>query len=72
MLLHDNDLTYKITVNNSSDIIKDELIQQLLHNLDDDYTLSSIDSDISFDIEVLYNNQVVDTARFTDYTRITE
>lgn len=57
MLLYDNDFTYRIEINPSSDILQDPQIQELLHNLNDNYILTEMDSDINISITVLWNNQ---------------
>ena len=72
MLLRDNDLTYQIAINSSSDLLADTTIQELLHNLDGKYAITAMNSEISLSVEVLFQNKVVDYANFKDHQRIME
>lgn len=72
MFLSDDQFTFHMNVNTSSDVLNDTRIQHLLHSLNNRYSLSPMDEDISVFIEVLYHDQIIDTARFNGAERMFE
>lgn len=72
MLLYDKNLSYDIKINATCEVMNDPLIQKLLYNLNSEYTITSMDSNIDFSIDVFSENKLIDTAQFDNSSRIRE
>lgn len=72
MLLYDKNLSYDIKINATCEVMDDPLIQKLLYNLNSEYTITSMDSNIDFSIDVFSENKLIDMAQFDNSSRIRE
>lgn len=72
MLLCDKNFSCHVYAKTSVNLKDDPVLQKLIYNLGCEYTVTPMDSDTDFYIEVFRNDTLVDTAQFTDYKRIQE
>lgn len=72
MLLCDKNLSCHICIDSTIDLADDPVLKKLIENLNCDHTLTTMDSNKDFYIEVFFEDTLTDTAQFWNYRRIQE